>query len=159
MVTWIHALRRKWVLKAGCCLGLRCSLHLLRRAMEQSWGSRSRADLCSGILKLLPWVWHFQTWISCRNMSWIENKCVMQVKCHCHCIPSLSADAFLGCAGSLPLLGLLGPLAGKEESRRLIPAQPGSLRWWCSCQWAQGLHPAFSLLWLSLMSTGAGMLR
>lgn len=52
----------------------------------------------------------------------------MQVKCYCHCIPSLYANALLGCAESLPLLGLLGPLAGKEESRWLVPAHPGSLR-------------------------------
>lgn len=139
-VTWIHVLSWKWVLKARCCLALLEAV--LCTFQRQTW-SRAKAAGAGLISALAFWSschesgWHFQTWISCRNMSWIGNKCVVQVKCYCHCIPCLSADVCLGCAGSLPPLGLLGPLAGKEESRRLVPDHSGSLRWWCSCQCAQ----------------------
>lgn len=104
---------------------------------------------------------YFQTWISCRSLSWTENKCAMQatVKGYCHWAPSLPTVAFLGFAGSLLLWGLLGVLATKK-SGRLVPAPSlahgdGAVH----ASVLRGSTPSSGLMQLCLMSTGAGTLR
>lgn len=101
---------------------------------------------------------HFQTGISCRSLTWTENKCAMQVTVTgcCPCTPSLSAVAFGGFAGYLPRWSLLGWLTAKKRSRRLVPAHRDDAV--CASMFGDPA-PSFSRVWLSLTSTGAGVPR